>query len=223
MALSRRSSFLCCCRNQPTHVFYPGKIADGVFACLKGLLLLQLRPLRRPAIPHSRSLGTLLFFVDEGRPPLHPIRLLPTFPFPPGFETDSALEAAGEAYHDFRAQLMIERNEGLTKTYNRFHDPDRERPRHRAPARAARRHGRAVLDRLRWDDLAASARPEFIEQEADEGKAPKTRLDWPAAFKDEVLARLLVLNAERAAAERAAGLSPADAEDDDLADEDEAA
>ena len=31
------------------------------------------------------------------------------------------LEAAGDAYHAFRAQLMIDRNEGLTKTYNRFH------------------------------------------------------------------------------------------------------
>ena len=44
-----------------------------------------------------------------------------TFPFPANFETDPALEAAGEAYHAFRAQLMIDRNEGLTKTYNRFH------------------------------------------------------------------------------------------------------
>ena len=50
--------------------------------------------------------------------------------------------------------------------------------------------------------------PEFIEQDADEGKTPKTRLDWPAEFKDEVLARLLALNAERAAAERAAGVRP---------------
>jgi hypothetical protein len=50
--------------------------------------------------------------------------------------------------------------------------------------------------------------PEFIEQEADDGKIPKTRLDWPAELKDEVLSRLLALNAERAAAERNAGLVP---------------
>ena len=43
------------------------------------------------------------------------------FPFPANFETDPALEAAGEASHAFRAKLMIARNEGLTKTYNRFH------------------------------------------------------------------------------------------------------
>jgi len=44
-----------------------------------------------------------------------------TFPFPANFETDATLETAGEAYHTFRANLMIERKEGLTKTYNHFH------------------------------------------------------------------------------------------------------
>jgi hypothetical protein len=62
-----------------------------------------------------------------------------------------------------------------------------------------------VLGAYGWSDLAERAAPEFIEQDADEGKAPKTRLDWPAAFKDEVFARLLALNAVRAATERAAG------------------
>ena len=64
----------------------------------------------------------------------------------------------------------------------------------------------AVLRAYGWNDLAARAAPEFIEQEADEGKTPKTRLDWPAEFKDEVLARLLALNAERHAEEVATGL-----------------
>ena len=146
-----------------------------------------------------------------------------TFPFSEYFEENSALEVVGEVYHDFRAQLMIDRNEGLTKTYNRFH---------------ARGEGAADITRLRalhhemdiavlraygWEDLADRAAPEFIEQEADEGKAPKTRLDWPSEFKDEVLARLLALNAERAAEERARGLtatSEDDADGDDDGEED---
>ena len=65
----------------------------------------------------------------------------------------------------------------------------------------------AVLRAYGWDDLAERAAPEFIEQDADVGKAPKTRLDWPAEFKDEVLARVLALNVERADEERAAGLT----------------
>lgn len=149
-----------------------------------------------------------------------------TFPFPINFEADAALEVAGEAYHAFRAQLMIARNEGLTKTYNRFHargeigaDIARLRALHHemdvAVLRAYARNASSKNEAMGWDDLAARAAPEFIEQEADEGKTPKTRLDWPSDFKDEVLARLLALNATRAAEERAAGLVPADEGDDD--------
>jgi hypothetical protein len=140
-----------------------------------------------------------------------------TFPFPQNLGTANALETAGETYHTFRANLMIERNEGLTKTYNRFHARGANTP---DIARLRVLHAEmdaAVLRAFGWDDLADRAAPEFIEQDADEGKTPKTRLDWPAEFKDEVLARLLALNAERAAAERAAGLTVIlEDEDDDI-------
>jgi len=138
-----------------------------------------------------------------------------TFPFPANFSTDATLEATGEAYRAFRAQLMISRSEGLTKIYNRFHargengaDISRLRTLHHEM-------DVAVLRAYGWDDLASSAAPEFVEQEVDEGKTPKTRLDWPSDFKDEVLARLLALNANRAAEERAAGLVAADEGDDE--------
>jgi hypothetical protein len=138
-----------------------------------------------------------------------------TYPLPANFEANSALEVAGEAYHAFRAELMVARNEGLTKTYNRFH----ARGENGADiARLRRLHHEmdvAVLRAYGWDDLADRAAPGFIEQEADEGKTPKTRLDWRSDFKDEVLARLLALNATRAAEERAAGLVAADDGDDE--------
>jgi hypothetical protein len=109
---------------------------------------------------------------------------------------------------------MIDRNEGLTKTYNRFH----ARADNGADiARLRTLHHEmdvAVLRAYGWNDLAERGVPEFIEQDADEGKAPKTRLDWPAEFKDEVLARLLALNVARAADERAAGLVAADEQED---------
>ena len=77
----------------------------------------------------------------------------------------------------------------------------------------------AVLRAYGWDDLASRAQPEFIEQDADEGRQAKTRLDWPSDFKDEVLARLLALNAERAEAERAAGLTASDEDEEDQDDD----
>jgi hypothetical protein len=80
-----------------------------------------------------------------------------------------------------------------------------------------------VLRAYGWDDLAESVAPEFIEEDADEGKASKTRLDWPAELKDEILARLLALNAERAAGEQAAGLTATLEQEEDEKDLDEAA
>ena len=49
-----------------------------------------------------------------------------TFPFPISWDTDSALEAAGRAYHEHRAAVMVDDGEGMTKTYNRFQVTIRE-------------------------------------------------------------------------------------------------
>ena len=145
-----------------------------------------------------------------------------TFPFPPNFESNENLGAAGEAYYNYRTQLLIQRNEGLTKTYNSFHARIDRAPSIEQLRRLHAEMDVAVLRAYGWDDLARRAAPEFVELEADDGKSPKTRLGWPLEFRDEVLARLLALNAERAAAERAAGLTPSTAEEDEEID-DEAA
>lgn len=130
-----------------------------------------------------------------------------TFPFPANFAICTALETAGATYYGYRSQLLIDRNEGLTKIYNHFHARDENAL---SIARLRTLHFEmdiAVLRAYGWDDVTTRVVPEFIEQDADEGKAPKTRLEWPADVKDEILARLLALNSERSAAERAAGLA----------------
>jgi hypothetical protein len=134
-----------------------------------------------------------------------------TFPFPEGFETDPVLEAAGRAYHDHRAALMIARDEGMTKTYNRFHNRDEQSE---DIVRLRELHAamdRAVLRAYGWDDLADRAEPIFLDETSEDDHTYQGRLFWPSAFRDEVLARLLALNAERAAAERAAGIEPSSA------------
>src|SRR5207253_6169315 len=123
-----------------------------------------------------------------------------TFPFPPGFETLPTLEAAGQAYHDHRAALMVARNEGMTKTYNRFHDPAE---RSEDIVRVRELHAamdRAVLEAYGWHDLATRAEPVFLDESTEDDHTYQGRLFWPSTFRDEVLARLLALNAERAAA-----------------------
>ena len=48
------------------------------------------------------------------------------FPFPQNLsdEFEATLEHIGEEYHEFRRQLMLKMQLGLTKTYNQFHNPD---------------------------------------------------------------------------------------------------
>jgi hypothetical protein len=131
-----------------------------------------------------------------------------TFPFPMEWQRESALEYSGREYFEFRAALMIENNEGLTSTYNRFHDPHETDPRIVRLRELHDAMDRTVLDTYGWTDIRPTC--EFLlDYEIDEedwGKKRKPyRYRWPDEVRDEVLGRLLALNAERAAAERLAG------------------
>jgi len=128
-----------------------------------------------------------------------------TFPFPAAYEQHPALDSAGQAYYDHRAGLMVRNNEGLTKTYNRFHRPDEYSPDILKLRELHEAMDRAVLDAYGWQDLQPKCDffPEFDEEEADDAESgrprqKKYRYRWPDEIHDEVLARLLALNRERA-------------------------
>ena len=137
-----------------------------------------------------------------------------TFPFPEGWETHPALEAAGKAYYEFRVTLMVRKDEGMTRTYNRFHDPYEDDPEIEKLRELHAAMDRAILDAYGWTDIPTDC--EFLlDYEIDEAtwgrKKKPYRYRWPDAVRDEVLARLLALNAERAAEEARAGASATDA------------
>jgi hypothetical protein len=125
-----------------------------------------------------------------------------TFPLPDRWQTHSAPDPAGKVYYEFRAALMVENSEGLAQTYNRFHDR-RETAADIVGLRELHTEmDRAVLRAYGWDGLAEGAEPQFLDEANEDDHKYQGRLFWPAEFRDEVLARLLTLNAERAAAER---------------------
>ena len=131
-----------------------------------------------------------------------------TFPFPNTRKNCLVIEAAGRAYYKFRAAFMIQNDEGMTKTYNRFHDPyedDLEIGRLRELHAAM---DRAVLDAYGWTDIPTDC-DFLLDYEIDEStwgrKKNPYRCRWPGSVRDEVLARLLALNAERAAEEARSG------------------
>jgi len=169
-----------------------------------------------------------------------------TFPFPTALldstQVDLALSAQrqalkviGDRYHQFRAELMVVNHEGLTSTYNRFHDPAETSPRLLELRRLHDEMDQTVLQAYGWSDLPTACgfgldyldldddvpMPEELQERIDSGdlffqaasealsfdsqlraatgskrKLP-WRYRWPDAVRDEVLARLLALNAER--------------------------
>ena len=77
-----------------------------------------------PPVPPPRGLGALLRLVHEGRPSLHPSDCFETFPFPENWETHPRSRPPARPTTSSAPTLMVRNDEGLTKTYNRFHDPD---------------------------------------------------------------------------------------------------
>jgi hypothetical protein len=105
------------------------------------------------------------------------------------------LESAGERLYATRAHLMVDTNQGLTKTYNALKDPGCDDPRILELRRLHEDMDRAVLAAYGWNDIPV---PPYC---------PITDSDRAAmqAFEDEVIDRLYVLNAERAREEQRLG------------------
>jgi hypothetical protein len=142
---------------------------------------------------------------------------------------------------------MIANSEGLTSTYNRFHDPAESSPKLHELRRLHGEMDQAVLNAYGWSDVSTACGfgldyldleddiqlPDDLQQRIDDGnlffwdandaldfqgqlqaygaitgrrKLP-WRYRWPDAVRDDVLARLLALNAERYAEEQLQGVA----------------
>ena len=148
----------------------------------------------------------------EDRIGYRPSDCFETFPFPTGWNSAPALDVAGRAYYEHRAALMVGNDDGLTETYNRFHDPYE----HDAGIKRLRElHAemdQATLCTYGWDDIPTEC--EFLlDYEIDDeewgNKLKPYRYRWPDDVHDEVLARLVALNGERAAADQRSGAAAA--------------
>ena len=106
--------------------------------------------------------------VQEDRLVYTPSDVFETFPFPLDWgAANPDLEAAGKACYECRAALMIEHDEGLTKTYNRFHDPQERSPAILELRGLHAAMDRAVLDAYGWTDIPTDC--EFLlDYEIDE-------------------------------------------------------
>jgi hypothetical protein len=108
------------------------------------------------------------------------------------------LEEIGETYYNHRQQIMLIRQEGLTKTYNRFHNPDEQSPDIIKLRELHVEMDQAVAVAYGWDDLT-------LDHNFHETKQG-IRYTISEAARREVLDRLLQLNHQRYAEEVEAGL-----------------
>jgi hypothetical protein len=117
LALCRTSQFYALTFVEPGPIFSEGVVLFA-FSSNAAFCALQTRTHEVWARFFSSTMGDALRYA--------PTDCFETFPFPAGFETNAALEAAGREYYEFRAALMQDLWLGLTEIYNHFHSPDDE-------------------------------------------------------------------------------------------------
>jgi hypothetical protein len=173
--VSKHLAFAWC----PTSYVFSHKL--GVFALPSGasFAVLQSGVHERWARAFSSTLEDRLSYATSD--------CFETFPFPAEHAANGALEAIGEAYYEHRAEVMVRNKEGLTKTYNRFHDPGERAPQIQKMRELREAMDRAVLDAYGWGDIRLDY---GFHRQIDES----VQLGWGEETREEVLARLLELN-----------------------------
>uniref|UniRef100_B8HYW6 site-specific DNA-methyltransferase (adenine-specific) n=1 Tax=Cyanothece sp. (strain PCC 7425 / ATCC 29141) TaxID=395961 RepID=B8HYW6_CYAP4 len=130
-------------------------------------------------------------------------RCFETFPFPTSDASAlsikfSILDTIGETYYTERQAVMLERQEGLTKTYNRFHDPNESASDIEKLRLLHIEMDQAVAAAYGWQDLDLNHGFHQTKQ--------GLRFTISESARREILDRLLELNHQRYAEEVAQGL-----------------
>ena len=118
-----------------------------------------------------------------------------TFPLPAILP---ALEDIGKSYYELRRGIMLDRQEGLTKTYNRFHNAEETSEDIQRLRDLHANMDRAVAAAYGWPDL------DLAHGLRETKQGVRFTISEPA--RREVLARLLKLNHDRYAEEVKQGL-----------------
>jgi len=124
-----------------------------------------------------------------------------TFPFPQHLSESQqmATDRAGQAYYEHRQNAMLSTQLGLTKTYNRFHNPDCQDADIQEMRRLHAEMDRAVLACYGWEDIE-------LQHDFYPNDRKKIRYMPYREAQREIFARLLTLNQKIAAREAAQGL-----------------
>ncbi|QSX70144.1 MAG: hypothetical protein EZY12_11560 [Dolichospermum sp. DET69] len=143
------------------------------------------------ALRKNHSLGKTFWFTVN----YSPSDCFQTFTFP---TSTANLEEIGEKYYTHRQKIMLTHQEGLTKTYNRFHNPDETNPDIEQLRTLHIEMDNAVAVAYDWEDIE-------LDHDFHDTKQG-IRFTICENARREILDRLLQLNHQRYAQEVAQGL-----------------
>lgn len=137
-----------------------------------------------------------------------------TFPFPQNTSrhTLQAAEEAGKHYYEHRRLMMLAHQEGLTKTYNLYHDPEYTDDDIHEMRRLHTAMDEAVLACYGWEDIN-------LDHDFYPNERAKVRFVPTRSAQRKMFIRLIELNQAIAAEEVEQGLISDETEDDETFDE----
>ncbi|HEV8363091.1 MAG TPA: DNA methyltransferase [Gemmatimonadaceae bacterium] len=188
----------------PDRIVYSDQLVVFTYSSFSAFGVLQSRPHESWARLLSSSMKDDLRYT--------PSDCFETFPFPANWEHRDQIRESAKNLYEFRAALMIGRNQGLTSLYNDFNNRDERDPEIIRLRALHEKIDRAVMDAYDWSDIPI--RYDFFVDQVDEdeigngsagGRRERHHYRWPDDVREEVLARLLDLNRQRAEEERLTG------------------
>jgi len=128
-----------------------------------------------------------------------------TFPFP---DLNKSLEFIGKSYHEYRKSIMMSQQQGLTQTYNRFHNQDEKSVDIQRLRELHVELDYEVLSAYSWTDLKLNHDFYIVSStlNKDGKRVEEIRFTVSPEAREEILERLLKLNHERYEAEVRQGL-----------------
>jgi hypothetical protein len=139
-----------------------------------------------------------------------------TFPFPqnPLENQKKASEQEGQAFYEYRQQIMQQRQLGLTKTYNLFNNPVCQDDDIQQMRVLQTRMDCSILACYGWEDID-------LQHDFYPNERKKIRFMPSSTAQREIFIRLIALNQEIAAQEAAQGLVVKAGEEDEIQEESE--
>ena len=125
------------------------------------------------------------------------------FPFPLKYESNVKLEKISNEYLSHRSNLMINNNEGLTDTYNRFHNINEDREDIVKPVGSSfHKMDKLVVEAYGWGDLELEYEFRLDYEDEEESASSKKKmkpyeLRLTQELEETILAHLIELNVER--------------------------